>query len=265
MMHRIFVLTVVTSVAAHAAADTFDYGDWVAYGLGEVRTVVQYDSSLALSGYGFEMTDLGLATPGATAMNLEFDAAGIPIDHVSLSFQPAGHPGGPGDTYWATPHFDFHFFALSVAARAGMTDATTAYITPNAANIPTGYVEAPNSFATGEGAHWFDPGEFAGGPPFTFTKSSIYGFYDGQMTFVEPMISQAYLQSLVAGAPGVESLATPELFPVAGMWPTGWTASNNGGGITIMMDGLTAGVVPGPGIMAMLGFGAMRVSRRRRR
>ena len=85
------------------------------------------------------------------------------------------------------------------------------------------------------------------------------------MTFVEPMIAQAYLEDLVPGATVIESLATPELFPVAGMWLTGWSASSNGSGIMIMMEGLEAGVVPGPGVFAMLGFGAVRGSRRRRR
>ena len=129
---------VFTSVAAHSGADSFDFGSWVTYGSGDVRTVVRYDDSMALSGYGFELTDQGIGTPGTSAVNLAFDAAGIPIDHVSINFKPAGNSGGPGNTYWAAPHVDFHFVAMSVAARAGITYEATAYITPNVANIPTG-------------------------------------------------------------------------------------------------------------------------------
>jgi|TARA_B110000196_G_C20850341_1_gene522516 hypothetical protein len=92
---------VITSVAAHAGADSVDFGSWVTYGSGDVRTVVRYDDSMDLCGYGFELTDQGIGTPGTSAVNLAFDAARIPIDHVSINFKPAENPGGPGNIYWA--------------------------------------------------------------------------------------------------------------------------------------------------------------------
>lgn len=259
----------LAATAALAGDTSYDYGSWNEYGGGEVRTLSRFGGDGELTGYGFQMTRGAVTSPDEHGVHMEFDQAGIPFDNVDIHFLPEGHPGGPGDTYWTVPHFDFHFFTVSEAERAGLTDPTVAYEMPSPAAIPTGYLQAPDSFVPTEGVHWFDPGEFAGGPPFEFTNSTIYGFYGGDMTFFEPMSSQAFMDDLANGVVGPISVdvAMPEVFPVAGLWPGEWTMDydNDSGNYTIMLQQLQMGAVPGGGGLMMAAIGALGVSRRRRR
>jgi hypothetical protein len=267
-------------VTLHVSAgnDYYNYGEWNAYGSGKARTVMYYGYSGGLESYGFEVTFDAVNAPGSEALKLNYGTDGIPFDHVELNFQAAGHPGGPGDTYWADPHFDFHFFTIDGAARDNITDEATSYVMPNASEIPTGYVMAPNSFEANEGSHWFNPAEFAGGPPFDFTASTIYGFYDGDMTFLEPMVAQDHMLSMSTDYDQTtqndflqEEVARADSLPTSGLWPGEWTMTyaelaNTGpstGSFTVLLGDLQASVVPGgSGIVALLGLTG--ITRRRR-
>jgi hypothetical protein len=62
--------------------------------------------------------------------------------------------------------------------------------------IPTDYIPESNApmVVPNLGSHWVDPtsSEWSGGD---FTETFIYGYYQGEMYFVEPMITLAYFQS----------------------------------------------------------------------
>ena len=67
------------------------------------------------------------------------------------------------------------------------------------------------------GAHWVDKeaSEFNGG---TFTRTFIYGSYNGTVTFLEPMITMAYLQTRandMVPIPAPAKYATPGYYPLA--------------------------------------------------
>ncbi|SEG87486.1 DUF5602 domain-containing protein [Marinobacterium lutimaris] len=182
---------------------TFE-GPPVAIGQGQAWTFVTLDEQGAARTLGIrfsEETLTGLPTElsehGAWEYDLELpaEAAALGYDHVMLDWNPHGHiPPGVYDT----PHFDFHFYAIDHAARKEITlDAASlemARKAPEEGYMPAGYALPPGTEVPNMGAHAIDPasGEFNGEP---FTTTFIYGFYDGKVIFMEPMMTLDYLKS----------------------------------------------------------------------
>lgn len=113
------------------------------------------------------------------------------FEHVGVSWHPYGHE--PFE-HWGAPHLDFHFFLVDQLARAGMTsvgDDTLRMFKPPPSNmVPADYVDA-HIAAPNQGDHWVDrlAREFHGhGLDDTF----LYGSYNGEIVFWEPMISVPY-------------------------------------------------------------------------
>ena len=117
------------------------------------------------------------------------------FDHISLDWVARGHePMGVYDK----PHFDIHFYTLGMEARQKIT-AAGADIATCRKPVPAGFSPAGYVYATGTevpmmGGHWINPKapELNGQP---FTKTFLYGSYDGKMVFFEPMITRAYLET----------------------------------------------------------------------
>jgi hypothetical protein len=158
----------------------------------------------------------GMPSGGHTGMNVEL--LDLPAQNptqyqfVELDWNPAGHePAGVYDL----PHFDFHFYTVPKSVRASIVPTDPRYA-EKAANYPAPelrapfYVDAatpagiPPALATVPlmGLHWLDvrSPELQGmtGHPENykpFTKTFIYGSWDGQFIFDEPMITRAYIMS----------------------------------------------------------------------
>lgn len=92
------------------------------------------------------------------------------------------------------PHFDFHFYMSDMTSVMAIHD-TVPDLTPfdTAKYLPANYI-SDHSVVPAMGVHWVDmtSPELSGA---TFTKTFIYGSYHGSVTFLEPMITRAYLQS----------------------------------------------------------------------
>jgi hypothetical protein len=117
-------------------------------------------------------------------------------DHVVLDWNPAGHiPDG----VYNVPHFDVHFYLISNGEREAITfhgeGRELAMAAPDPQLVPAGYVIPPAAAVDRMGMHGLDPAghEFNGQP---FTHNFIYGYYKGELMFVEPMVSLAFLESL---------------------------------------------------------------------
>ena len=148
---------------------------------------------------------------------LPAEAASAGYDHIGVNWNPHGHiPKGVYDK----PHFDFHFYMITPDERHKITavgdDLARAHKAPPADFMPAGYVLPPGTEVADMGAHAIDPkaDEFT---PKGFTKTFIYGFYDGRMIFVEPMMTKAYLETkpndLIA-------VALPQKYSRPGDYPT---------------------------------------------
>lgn len=202
-------------------------GPAVAIGDGYARTFVSLDEQGRPTALGVTMTAQALTglpqrPPGhgpawEYRLALPKEAADTGYDHVTVDWNPDGHV--PPGVYDAA-HFDFHFYLINAQARDAITlkgdDLTRASRPPAAEYMPAGYVLPEGTAEPRMGAHAIDPGapEFNEGH---FTKTFIYGFYDGRMVFVEPMITKAFLASRQEAN---QSVAVPQRYQSAAYYPT---------------------------------------------
>lgn len=198
-----------------------------ALGTGTVNAFVELDGDGTPVSMGVRFTEAtltSLPTHGAveTVLALPADAAVAPYDHVSFDWQPHGHE--PNGVY-TIPHFDIHFYLMTMAERATIDPADTTKVNrrPAPEYIPAGYVPTPGAVPM-MGAHWVDPTS----PEFTpagFSRTFLYGFWDGSMNFVEPMITKAFIESVKAmpSQSVTFPIPQPQAFETTGFYPTAYS------------------------------------------
>jgi hypothetical protein len=141
-----------------------------------------------------------------------------PFQFIEVDWNPGGHdPDGVYDK----PHFDFHFYTISKRERDAIHPddphyAQKAARQPAPEFVPAGYIQPPDSLVPRMGVHWVnsEAEELKGKP---FTQTLIQGAWNGRMTFIEPMIAKAYLET----KPNVEfPIAQSRCYDPAGLYPT---------------------------------------------
>lgn len=160
--------------------------------------------------------------PASVAIDFPIKAKSTPFQFMMLDWNPNGHdPSGIYDK----PHFDFHFYlqdfddvmAIEPGSCSGLScDDFQRAITPVPAQyVPAGYVDV-GSVVPYMGNHLVDvtSPEFNGQP---FTRTWIYGAYDGEVTFYEPMITR---QSLLEQPNQCSALKLPQAYRASGYYPT---------------------------------------------
>jgi hypothetical protein len=214
------------------------YGVPITLGAGKVRAYVVTDhrSSTPL--------EIGVAIDAAAMSSLPTDMqmlhlqlppkAPAPYTFVMFDWNPSGHP--PVGTY-TLPHFDFHFYTISEAEVGAIDPATLGY-EAKADNLPPqplwpqSYVALtppglqPHDIAVPfMGVHWnslLSPELPIRPNPAQFTKTFIYGSWNGKFTFLEPMITVAYLQH-VANTILTETIPIPQSSNMAAAFQaSGW-------------------------------------------
>jgi hypothetical protein len=170
-------------------------------------------------------------------LELPSEAVGTGYDHIGVDWNPEGHiPPGIYDK----PHFDFHFYLISADDRNKITavgdDLERAHKPPSEDSMPAGYILPPGTEVPRMGAHAIDPeaDEFKKKP---FTKTFIYGYYDGQLIFLEPMVTQTYLETRPSV---IEPVKVPKTYTKHGYYPTryGIKYDANQGEYQISLEGL---------------------------
>lgn len=205
------------------------FGDSTDLGDGMARSYVVLDAD-------GDATEVGIRISEAAMTNLPTDttvfhtytlalpdgADGTVIDHIMLDWNPIGHePAG----LFTTPHFDMHFFMMTEAEvmtiMPGADFQTKAENFPDTAYIPQGYATPPGSPIEAVpmmGVHWVDLSDptYAGsGTP--FTEVLIYGSWDGDLNFIEPMITRDWLMTKPTLT---ENLKLPAKYQQSGLFPT---------------------------------------------
>ncbi|WP_296058787.1 DUF5602 domain-containing protein [uncultured Amphritea sp.] len=151
------------------------------------------------------------------------------IDHVVINWESEGHP--PANVY-DVQHFDFHFYLVSQAEQMKVTfsssnDSADPSQLPAPELVPQGYIMPPGTAVSGMGVHAINPTtpEFQHQP---FTATLIYGYYNQQQTFIEPMVSLEFLlskPSFSASVPRPAAYTKPGAYPST--YAINFDAANN--------------------------------------
>ena len=155
----------------------------------------------------------------------------IPFKWVLFNWNPVGHiPPGIYDA----PHFDVHFemgpiadaFAIepgpcgpewSAATNSGRRGS----LPPN--YMPAGLCRCREAVVPVMGNHLVD----TTGPEFQkqpFTRTWIYGVYDGKVSFYEAMVTRAYMLSKPNGCLPIKA---PKAVAASGLYPTEYCVRHN--------------------------------------
>lgn len=108
---------------------------------------------------------------------------------------------------------------------------------PAAEFVPEGYIYVPEPAIPRMGAHWINPlsHEFHGQ---AFTKTFIYGSYNGNLIFAEPMITKAFLESKTNVT---EAISLPAKYERHAYYPTKYSVKYDPATkeYTIALEGMT--------------------------
>jgi hypothetical protein len=169
------------------------------------------------------------------------ERANLPFSWFLLNWNPTGH--GPPNVY-DVPHFDFHFYIMDYIDRnfirpgpcgivVNCDDFETAIKPVPARYLPPDYQDF-QAVEPRMGNHLVD----VTSPEFTpagFSRTFVYGSYNGQITYLEPMITLAFLESQPDECLPVKQ---PQAFKVAGYYPTKYCTRYRSGIYTISLEGL---------------------------
>ena len=209
-------------------------GPSIALGEGRAYAFTTIDASGKPIAIGLRMSEPALkglpvemphdATGWEYILPLPKEASTLGYDHVGIDWNPKGHiPDGVYDM----PHFDFHFYMISQADKEKITlkgeDLARAHKAPAPEFMPEGYVLPEGTEVPRMGAHAIDPSspEFNKMP---FTKTFIYGFYDGQMVFLEPMMTKVFLET----SPNTtDRIKLPKTYAKHGYYPTMYSVKHD--------------------------------------
>lgn len=176
---------------------------------------------------------------------------------LGLHFNPQGHP--PTDIY-TVPHVDFHFYMMDEADVAAIPFGPATYAIPEA-QMPEDYMRLPALDTDNDnmpdtplvepvmGEHLADVSSPEFQPGGEFSHTMIYGAYDpdgdgvGRLTFVEPMITNAFLDELTEELE--VDMKVPEEYFTADDYPTQYVITpSSDGGVYVSIDGFDE--FPGP-------------------
>ena len=166
------------------------------------------------------------------SLKLPSVAQGTPFNHVMLDWNPAGHP--PMNIY-TKPHFDFHFYTTTEAQRLAIPiyeEAQEKFDNLPLAYMPAGYIPIPGGVPQ-MGTHWVDQNAPELQPGGEFTQTFLYGSYDGNVTFYEPMITEEFLLE----NPGFQrDIPAQPKFKTAGWYPTKMRIEKKAGVTNVIIE-----------------------------
>lgn len=194
------------------------FGPSVAVGNGEAQAWVSEDNKGNPTGVGINFSEEALE-------NLPDEMQGfvLPLPagkgkgfytHATIDWNPEGHE--PPGTY-DLPHFDFHFYIISQEDRMaiGPNDTVQFANAPDSMYVPPLYLHAEGGVPQ-MGSHWIDlqSPELHGE---VFTKTFVWGSFDGEFIFWEPMVTLDYL---LTHPNDLVNVRQPQAYQRDGWYPT---------------------------------------------
>jgi hypothetical protein len=239
-------LTLLASAAAVAAlvvssaAACSDDSDSSATKLGKphqvggvtAQTYVTTDSSGDVTALGVRLTPPDLEQlpdqlPGTMVMlDLPADVKSQPFTDVMLNWNPQGHEPPP---LFGKPHFDFHFDMVDSSVLHSISPEDPAFAQkaehlPGHKYTPADYAPMPGpplaaQAVPGMGVHLVDAANAPVPGKYDFQHILIAGSWDGQYTFIEPMITREYLLSRSSYS---EAIKQPAAYQQDGRYPSSY-------------------------------------------
>ncbi len=198
-MKSLFLFAFLFSITAWA--ETVILGPAESIGSGQASSFVKTDESQKILSLGLVFSGKCLeGLPESRGHDYEYnldlpaEISVPPFDHFTMNWNPHGHV--PEEIY-GVPHFDFHFYFITKHQQHMIgcdgSDDAVCMKQPVPEYIPPYYVSGPGGVPM-MGWHWIDfrSPEFHGQP---FTTTYIYGFYNGEMIFLEPMMALSFLKT----------------------------------------------------------------------
>ncbi len=172
---------------------------------------------------------------------------GLPVRWATVNWNPEGHMQ-PAPPVWSAAHFDFHFFMVEPALIQGIRtgpcaefihceDSVRAGTPLPERHVPDGYIDVGAAVAA-MGNHLVDARDpELADPTLGFSRTFIYGAYDGKLIFLEPMVSHAFLSSRPQQCTPVRP---PKAFATAGYYPTSYCVRHDAATATyrVTLEGL---------------------------
>ncbi|MDD4973009.1 MAG: hypothetical protein PHY93_01590 [Bacteriovorax sp.] len=198
-------------------------GPKVIVGSGYAQTFVALNSQKGPSAVGIilskEALDALPAVDQAYSLKLPSSVLVPPYNEIIINWNAHGHE--PTDIY-GIPHFDFHFYVITQEEReAIMCMGDDVYVCtkrPGTDYLPEFYIPTPAGVPM-MGWHWLD----SRSPELNgkrFTSTFIYGFYNAEIIFLEPMITREFLLNFGTVD---QDLSTPKKYAVDGYYPRKYT------------------------------------------
>jgi hypothetical protein len=215
--------------SAQALAATQE-GEAVKLGNGTAQVVVTTDEdrnpvsiavSMTAGAFDGLPTELNKDTPeGSWEFPLPMpEGSNTGYKEVVIDWNPHGHP--PPEIY-TVPHFDFHFYTISPEdvdkIKFTGPDDPAAKVSDKDL-IPPDYQVVPDTAVNMMGVHAIDTKapEFNGKP---FAATFIYGYDNGRLIFLEPMVTLAYLKAKPEEKYPVKA---PAKYSSAGYYPSAYS------------------------------------------
>lgn len=194
-------------------------GEKVAIGQGYAYTYIQLNAKMKPVSLGIALSKEALQSlpdkDSSYSLKLPSSIFLPPYHEIIVNWNAFGHE--PPDIY-GIPHFDFHFYTISKDERESIMcmgdDLPVCTKSPIAEFIPPFYIPTPGGVPM-MGWHWLD----SRSPELNgkrFTSTFIYGFYNGEMIFLEPMITREFLLNFGSVA---QDLSLPSEYAIDGYYP----------------------------------------------
>jgi hypothetical protein len=190
-------------------------------GKGSVWSWTEFDTDGKLVRLGVTMTQKALVDLAS-----DYDEVEVPLPGTEMPAPPYNtvvvgwDPLGQAPAAYSVPHLDFMFYFV--------TSEELGRISPGSDTVPVPARFRPKDYyaALAEpsvGTHWGDTlaAELHGKP---FRATFVYGFQDGQMIFLEPMVAFFFLSEEPSFSGTIKQ---PAAFGREGYYPTRYTVEYN--------------------------------------
>jgi hypothetical protein len=167
-------------------------------------------------------------------------SSGLPFKWITVNWNAAGHPAP-----YNRAHLDFHFYAADRALIEGIAPgrcgelADCGHFTRATRPVPPQYHPAGHinvgAVVPRMGNHLLDSQSPEIKDSLPFSRTFIYGAYEGELIFWEPMITLDFLKKT---RDGCFEISQPQGFRQAGYYPTRYCLrENERGGRTVSLEG----------------------------